>query len=172
MKKDHSDQLRSILEEIKSKTITKGNITEYRDVHKIWELGLLIQEIIGDSKNPNELKKKIVRNYDWKILGKPKSESDYAYDWVTNFEDKNYFLKICKYAGFREGNKNRFRKRDLRYLVGIYSKITKSTLTDAKRKKLELKTSSQIENSKFSHLTTGSISTIIHLGFSAVAFAS
>ena len=105
MKKIHSDQLRSILEEIKSKTITKGNLTEYRDVDKIWELGLLIQEIIGDSKNPNELKKKIVRNYDWKILGKPKSESDYAYDWVTNFEDKNYFLKICKYAGFREGNK-------------------------------------------------------------------
>ena len=137
MKKDHNDKLRSILEEIKSKTVTKGNITEYRDVHKIWELGLLIQEIIGDSKNPNELKKKIVRNHDWKILGKPKSESDYAYDWVTNFEDKDYFLKICKYAGFREGNKNRFRKRDLRYLVGIYSKLTKSTLTDAKRKKLE-----------------------------------
>jgi len=58
---------------------------------------------------------------------------------VINFEDKEYFLKICAYAGYREGKKNRFRKRDLRYLITIYSKILTSKLSDTKRKKLENK---------------------------------
>ena len=106
---------------------------------KIWDLGLLIKEIIGDSKDSGEQKRKIVREYDWKILGQDKTWSDYAYDWAINFKDKDYFLKICKYAGYREGTKNRFRKRDLRYLVPIYSKISDSTFSDAKRKKLENK---------------------------------
>jgi len=137
MKKEQHEKLISLLEDIKSKMVVKGNITEFRDVHMVWELGLLIKEIIGNSKDPTELSAKIVTDYDWKILGKPRSESNYAYDWVTNFQDKDYFLKICMYAGYREGDKNRFRKRDLRYLVSIYSKTGSSSLTSAKRKKLE-----------------------------------
>jgi len=137
MKKSDSDQITSALEDIKSNTKSVGTATEYRDVHKIWELGLLIKKIIGDSKDSGEKKRKIVREYDWKILGQNKSWTDYAYDWVINFQDKDYFLKICKYAGYRDSTKNRFRKRDLRYLVSIYSKFSRSKLSDAKRKKLE-----------------------------------
>tara|TARA_Y100000590_G_scaffold395021_1_gene474647 strand:+ start:2426 stop:3352 length:927 start_codon:yes stop_codon:yes gene_type:complete len=136
MKKEQHEKLTSLLEEIKSKMVIKGNITEFRDVHMLWELGLLIKEIIGNSKNFKELLERIVIDYDWKIFGTRRSESDYAYNWVKNFQDKDYFLKICKYAGYREGDKNRFRKRDLRYLVSIYSR-TSSSLTPAKRKKLE-----------------------------------
>jgi len=149
MKKIHTDKLKSILEEIKSEREVKGRITEYRDVHKIWELGLLMKEIIGDSKNPTEDTLRIKKNYDHKIFGVQNdtkgnkyysSESDYAYDWVVNFQDKDYFLKICEYAGFREGKKNRFRKRDLRNIVSVYSKTKRSPYwTDAKRKKLEAK---------------------------------
>ncbi len=137
MKKSDSDKITSILEDIKSNTTVVGTITEFRDVHKIWELGLLVKEIIGITKNSGEQNRKIVRDFDWKILGKKKSWSDYAYDWVISFQEKEYFLKICKYAGFRDGKNNRFRKRDLRYLVSIYSKNSSSTLSDAKRKKLE-----------------------------------
>lgn len=137
MKKSDSDQITSALEDIKSNTKTTGTATEYRDVHKIWEFGLLIKKIIGNSKDSGEKIRKIVREYDWKILGQNKSWTDYAYDWVINFKDKDYFLKICRYAGYRDGPKNRFRKRDLRYLVSIYSKVSPSKLSDAKRKKLE-----------------------------------
>jgi len=136
MKKSDSDQITSALQDIKSNTKTIGTITEYRDVHKIWELGLLIKKIIGDSKDSGEKKRKIVREYDWKILGQDKTWTNYAYDWVINFQDKDYFLKMCRYAGYRDGPKNRFRKRDLRYLVTIYSKVSPK-LSDAKRKKLE-----------------------------------
>ena len=137
MKKADSDKIISALEDIKSNTKAVGTITEFRDVHKIWDLGIVIKEIIGNSKNSGEQKRKIVREYDWKILGHDKSWTDYAYDWVINFENKDYFLKICEYAGYRDGKNNRFRKRDLRYLIPIYSKFSSSTLSDAKRKKLE-----------------------------------
>ena len=137
MKKADSDKIISALEDIKSNTKAVGTITEFRDVHKIWDLGIVIKEIIGNSKNSGEQKRKIVREFDWKILGHDKSWTDYAYDWVINFENKDYFLKICEYAGYRDGKNNRFRKRDLRYLIPIYSKFSSSTLSDAKRKKLE-----------------------------------
>jgi len=142
MKKSDSEKITSVLEDIKSNSKTDGSVTEFRDVHKIWELGLIIKEVIGNSITSKEERRKIVRNYDWKILGKDKlgrslSMSNYAHEWVLHFKDKDYFLKICRYAGYREGPKNRFRKRDLRYLVPIYSKINKSKLTPAKIKKLE-----------------------------------
>ena len=137
MKKADSDKITSALEDIKSNTKAVGTITEFRDVHKIWDLGIVIKEIIGNSKNSGEQKRKIVREYDWKILGQDKTWTDYAYDWVINFQNKDYFLKICEYAGYRDGKKNRFRKRDLRYLIPIYSKLSSSTLSDSKRKKLE-----------------------------------
>jgi len=143
MKKDDIDKITSALEDIKSNTKVTGTITEFRDVHKIWDLGILIKEIIGNSPNSGEQKRKIIRDFDWKILGSSnnphESWSDYAYDWVINFQDKEYFLKICEYAGYRNGKKNRFRKRDLRDLVLIYSKLSSSTLSDSKRKKLENK---------------------------------
>ena len=137
MKEEQSEKLISLLKEIKSKMVVKGNITEFRDVHTVWELGLLIKEIIETSKNPKESLTEIITNYDYKILDKPRTESDYAYEWVKHFQDKDYFLKICEYAGYREGDNNRFRKRDLRYLVSIYKKTGSSSLTPAKRKKLE-----------------------------------
>lgn len=142
MKKIFSDKITSVLEDIKSNSKTDGSVTEFRDVHKIWELGLIIKEIIGKSITPQEELRKIVRDYDWKILGKDKlgrnlSMSNYAYEWVLSFEEKDYFIKICRYAGYREGSKNRFRKRDLRYLVTIYSKTNKSKLSPAKMIKLE-----------------------------------
>ena len=46
MKKSDSDQITSALEDIKSNTKSVGTATEYRDVHKIWELGLVLTALV------------------------------------------------------------------------------------------------------------------------------
>lgn len=148
MKQVHKDKITSILEDIKSRSVFigggrgEGTRREFRDVNTIWELGLVVKNALDDSEVPNEKRKeqvrKIVIKFDYEILGKQNDWSSYAYEWVTNFQDKDYYLKICKYAGYREDDtKNRFRKRDLRYLVPIFTKIAESTFSNVKKNKLE-----------------------------------
>jgi SOS-response transcriptional repressor LexA len=148
MKQSHREKITSILEDIKSRSSLigggrgEGERREFRDVHTIWDLGIAIKNALDDAEVPddrkNEQVRKIVIKFDYEILGKQNDWSSYAYEWVTNFQDKNYYLKICKYAGYREDDaKNRFRKRDLRYLVPIFTKISESSFSDAKRNKLE-----------------------------------
>jgi hypothetical protein len=148
MRKNHSEEIISILEKIKSNSKFIGGGSgdaerrEFRDVHTIWELGTTIKKILDDEKiQPdfrNDAKWEIVLKFDNKILGKNNNWSDYAYDWVLHFEEKNYFLKICKYAGYRENpEQNRFRKGDVRYLIPFFSKIQKSPISVEKMKKLE-----------------------------------
>lgn len=148
MKEVHRKIIISILQDIKSRSSFigggrgKGERREFRDVHTIWDLGLAIKNALDDSgimnERRNEEVRKIVIKLDYEILGKQNDWSSYAYNWITNFPDKDYFLKICRYAGYRKDEtKNRFRKRDLRYLVPIFTKISDSTFSDAKRDKLE-----------------------------------
>src|SRR2546428_3817355 len=137
MKQVQKETIISILEDIKSRSSLigggrgKGERREFRDVNTIWDLGLAIKNALEDAGIPDEKRKeqvrKIVIKYDYEILGKQNDWSSYAYEWVTNFQDRNYYLKICKFAGYREEDtKNRFRKRDLRYLVPIFTKISES----------------------------------------------
>jgi len=147
MKQSQKEKIVSILEEIKENSIFVGGGSgfgerrEFRDVDIIWNLGIVIKDVIVNSHIPEEEKnenvRKIAVKYDYKILGKNNEWSATSYKWVSNFQDKEYFKKICKFAGFREDETNRFRKGDMRYLISIFTKLGESSISDQKRKKLE-----------------------------------
>lgn len=148
MRKPYIEEITSILEKIKSDSKFRGGGSgdaerrDFRDVNLIWELGTTIKKIL-DAENiqpdfRNDEVMKIVLKCDNKILGKGNNWSNYAYEWISNFQDKDYFLKICKYAGYRENpEQNRFRKGDVRYLLPFFSKLTESPISAEKKKKLE-----------------------------------
>ena len=148
MKRVYVEKIISILEKIKENSIFLGKGSgsidrrEFRDVNTIWELGTVIISALDASLVPEEKRnqqvRKIVIKYDFEILGKQNDWSSYVYNWVTNFVTKEYFLKICKFAGYREDpEENRFRKGDMRYLLPIFTKISESNISEAKRNKLE-----------------------------------
>lgn len=148
MKKKYIEEITPILQNIKtnSKLIGGGSGEkerwEYRDVNVIWELGTSIKKILDYEKIPPELHieyvSDIVKKVDKKIFEKSDGWSDFAYKMILDFPEKDYFFKICKFAGYRESPKqNRFRKGDIRYLTPYFSKKYEPQISAEKMKKLE-----------------------------------
>lgn len=159
MKVRDQEEIIRILKEIKAKSTTaiKGGSggaarPEMRDAHIIWELGIAINNAIENSSVLEEKRKewvrKISRKFDTEILGEGNEWCNSAYDWFIHFKTKEHYLFVAKLAGYRDDPvKNSFRKRRVRYLRPIFTKLEESTLSEAKTKKLieELEDDSTLE---------------------------
>ena len=145
--KDKQEIIR-ILQEIKKKSIlvVKGgsggaNRYKMRDPHIIWELGETLTNALKTSKVSDEKQKewirKVSRTLDSEILGQGNEWCKTAFDWITRFQEKDYFLFVCSLAGYRNDEKiNRFNKRRVEYLKAIYTKNDESSMSKTQISKL------------------------------------